>query len=156
MNEQTRIRLGIIAARFGKRSDAPVDSAQVWLAEYEALRAGVLRTAMSEIAEVLAGDGHRCEVVLDGDPEARSIDLVVAPWGAAEKERRIRFFARDDPRRGWQVVGHIWLLQSPSELTRFGHPSEVTTEVAEQILVDAIEQLFASAASSARRGEAHS
>lgn len=156
MNEQTRIRLGIIAARFGKRSDAPVDSAQAWLAEYEALRAGVLRTAMTEIGEVLAADGHRCQVVLDIDPEARSIDLVVAPWGAPEKERRVRFFARRDPHRGWQVVAHIWLLQSPSELTRFERPGEVTAEVAEQILVDAIEQLFASAASRARREEAHS
>ncbi len=156
MNEHTKIRLGIIAARFGKRSDAPVGSAQAWLAEYEALRTGVLRTAMSEIGSVLEGDGHRCEVVLDVDPAARTIDLVVTPWGDVEKERRIRFFARTDPHRGFQVVAHIWLFQSPSELTRFERPSEVTAEVAEQLLVDAIEQIFASAASRARREEAHS
>ncbi len=153
MNEQTRIRLGIIASRFGKLRETANDSPHAWLAAYEALRTGVLRTAMTEIGEALSREGHPCGVVVDVEPAFYSIDLVVVPWGAIEKERRVRFFARRDPQRGEQVVAHVWLQSTPAEMTRFEHPSEVTPEVAEQVLVDAIEQIFASAASQARREE---
>lgn len=151
MNERTKVRLDIIASRFGRRRDPSPDATQAWLDAYEALRRGVLRTAMSEIGEALSRDGHPAEVVLDVEPELRSIDLVIVPWGDGLEARRVRFFARQDAPRGPQIVAHVWLSQSPAEMMRFEHPREVTADVAEQILVDAIEQLFASAASRARR-----
>jgi len=146
MKEQTEIRLQIIAARFGRRGRPRDDSERTWLDAYEAVRAGVLRTAMTEIGEMLARDGHHCEVRLDAEPSARSIDFAVSPAGDGEAERLIRFFARNDERRGWQVVAEIrhWPAQSFAELTRFEQPSEITAEVAEHVLVDAIEQVFAS------------
>lgn len=151
MNEQTSIRLGIITSRFGKASGPPVDSVQAWLAAYEDLRSGVLRTAMTEIGDILSSAGHGCAVVIDAEPSACSIDLVVTPWGAADKQRRVRFFTHRDPHRGQQIVAHVWLQKTPAEMTRFERPEEVTPEVAEQVLVDALEQIFASAASQARR-----
>jgi len=146
MKEQTQIRLQIIAARFGRRGRPRDDSEQSWLDAYEVARAGVLTTAMTEIGDVLARDGHHYEVRLDAKPEVRSIDFAVTPAGDSEAERLIRFFARNDERRGWQVVAEIRLRpdQSFSELTRFEQPSEITAEVAEDLLVDAIEQVFAS------------
>ncbi|MFO0587748.1 MAG: hypothetical protein U0441_09425 [Polyangiaceae bacterium] len=151
MNERTKVRLDIIASRFGQRRDPSPDATQAWLDAYEERRTGVLRTAMIEIAEVLSRGGHRSDVVLDVEPELRSIDLVIAPWGAEEEARRVRFFVRRSEGRGHQIVAHVWLSQSPAEMTRFEHPGEVTADVAEQLLVDAIEQIFASAASRARR-----
>lgn len=152
MNEQTRIRLEIIAARFGLRCGAAAAGEAEWLARYDDARRGVLRTAMTEIGEVLVRDGHRYEVRLDAEPTARSIDFAITPAGAGQHERRVRFFARNDPRRGWQVVAELWLSETPSELLRFEQPAELTAEAVEHVLVDALEQLFAAAASIRPRG----
>lgn len=148
MKEQTRIRLQIIAARFGRRGAVRNEEEHAWLDAYERARGGVLTTAMTEIGEVLQQDGHHCEVRLDAEPAGRSIDFAVRPVGNGEGERLIRFFARNDERRGWQVKAEIRLgeAQGFSELTRFERPDEITAEVAEHLLVDAMEQVFASVA----------
>lgn len=155
MKEQTQIRLQIIAARFGRRGVARNEPEEAWFTAYELARRGVLETAMTEIGEVLNGDGHHCEVRLDAEPEARTIDFAIRPAGDAEQERMIRFFARNDERRGWQVKAEIRLGQdqSFSELTRFERPDEINTEVAEHLLMDAIEQVFASVTVRRLRGE---
>ena len=147
MNEQTRIRLGIIASRYNRRVGVRADTEQDWLADFDTLCAGVLRTAMTEIGNVLACEGHSCEVRLGTDPEVRGIDWVIEPRGLPEARRMIRLFARKDERKGWEVLAEIWFSGTPCELTRFGHPKEVTAEVAEHLFVDAVEQVLASAAS---------
>lgn len=146
MNDQTKIRLQLVMDRFGKKLAAQQTGESEWVAAYQEACAKVLRPAMKDIGEMLARAGHPCEVRLDAEPDLRSIDLVVKPGGPAMEERWVRFFAHEDEQRGWQVIAEVWLSGSPPELTRFEHPRELTPEVVEQVLVDGIEQIFASAA----------
>ncbi|MFS8065167.1 MAG: hypothetical protein ACMG6S_02225, partial [Byssovorax sp.] len=74
-----------------------------------------------------------------------SIELHLVITGARRGSKNlIRFFASKDVERGPEIIAEVEMVRSPMELTRFQEIDALTPEVAEQLLLDAIEQVFAS------------
>lgn len=148
MNEQTRIRLGLVTKRYERRLWQASESDAGWLSAFHVVCREVVRTAMAEIGAELIRTGHSCHIAtgeVDGMP---SLDWTLEPRGAPDGRRMVRVFARRDEHKGWEVLAEVWLSGTPCELTRFGSPSDLTAEVVEKLLVDAVEQVFAAASSS--------
>jgi Pentapeptide repeats (8 copies) len=176
MNEQNRLRLDRITKRHAIRraqGSSEADDAASFFAAFARMRDEVLRPAMEDVARQLAAAGHEAEVANAGDgaPVSTGPPLSIrapnpgpasrAPPGVAlfvripdrgDSRDTIRFRAYDDPARGWQTIAEVELTGSPMELTRFDADEPVTRDIIEQLLVDAVEQLFASTPSRARRG----
>jgi hypothetical protein len=147
MHEQNRLRIDRITARHAKhhargQGDAEGDAA--FLAGFLRARAEVLRPVMAEVGAQLECAGYGFEI-REGDAEGTpSIDLHVRIPRRESSKDVIRFFAHRDAALGWQVIGEIELKRSPVELVRFEATEPVTRDRAEQLIVDAVEQMFAS------------
>ena len=152
MKEQTQIRLATITARHAKRlAESGVDASaaaareRAFFTEFDRLRAEILRPAMVEIGAQLedAGHGYRIdERVESGRP---LIELHLLILGAHRGSKNlIRLFAWRDSEGRPEIVAEVEMVRSPMELTRYQEIEALTREVAEQMLVEAIEQVFAS------------
>lgn len=149
MNEQTRIRLGLATKRYEQRLSQMSETDAGWLSAFERVCREIVRTAMAEIGAELVRAGHSCQIDvgdLDGRP---SLDWTVAPRAVPTGRRMVRVFPRHDEQKGWEVLAEIWLSGTPCELRRFASPAELTAEVAENLLVEAVEQILAAAGSGA-------
>lgn len=148
MKDHNALRLQRIAARFEAHRDLRSDAEasrdlRAFLSSFEGAIADVIRPAMTEIAEELRAAGH----ILRFERTERSA-LPCAEFhfdirdGKAQWRNAIVFFVAPRGSGGWEVIAELE-LQTPSELTRFASPGEITPEVVEQMLVDAVEQMFA-------------
>ena len=155
MNDQNRLRLGRIAARHASRPapkpTAPEpppeeedERAAVFLAAFARVRDGVLRPTMAEVGLQLKAAGYPFRIDPGGDERSPSIDFHVILADRRDSKDTIRFLARKDAAQGWQVIGELELKGSPVELTRFETTDEITHDVVQQLVVDAVEQMFAS------------
>jgi hypothetical protein len=147
VHEQNMLRLDRITARHAKhhakgQGDAESDAA--FLADFVRARAEVLRPVMAEVGAQLERAGYGFEIAEGNAEGTPSIDLHVRIPGRGSSKDVIRFFAHRDTARGWQVIGEIELKRSPVELVRFEASEPVTRDRAEQLMVDAVEQMFAS------------
>lgn len=161
MNDQNRLRLDRMAARLAKHGaeaghepaierDPETDPETAYLAAFTQVRDDVLRPVMGEVGEQLERAGYSFRISPGGEEGSPSVDFhIVLPERAGSKDT-IRFFARKDPARGWQVIAELELKGSPFELTRFENTDEITHDVAEQLIVDAVEQMFASTPAASR------
>jgi hypothetical protein len=153
MHEQNRLRLDRIAARLAKHAaQAPSDplparetqTDAAFLAAFSQVRDAVLRPLMGEVGLQLKEAGYSFRISAGNEEGSPSVDLhIMLPERSASKDT-IRFLARKDAVRGWQVIAELELKRSPFELTRFEKTEEITHDVAEQLVVDAVEQMFAS------------
>lgn len=152
MNEQTRMRLAIIEARYGKRVAAARAStldaeqrANRFDEEFRRVRADVLAPIFEEIGAALTAAGHGHRVAIDAGDDQPSIELHVllgeAPSGSTGGVIRI-FTATRSP-RGREIIAEVELKRTLVELTRFQEASAMTPEVVEQMVADAVEQVFA-------------
>lgn len=155
MKERNRLRLGRITARHAKRAAEEADAVHIepqkpddkdaaYLAGFELVRDEVLRPIMAEVGIQLKAEGYLFRILTGGDATSPSIELHVIIAGRRDSKDTIRFFARKDVERGWQVIGEIELKRSPFELARFETTEEMTHDVVEQLIVDAVEQMFSS------------
>ena len=152
MNEQTKIRLSIITSRHAKRlAEAGIDAAALASRElafrqgFERARAEVLRPAMIEIGGQLERAGHGYRVAEEAEGARPFLELHLVIIGARRGSKNlIRFFFSKDGERGPEIIAEVEMVRSPMELTRFQEIEALTPEVAEQLLLDAIEQIFAS------------
>lgn len=155
MNEHNRLRLSRITARYDARRRTEEtertarDEESSFLAAFDAVGTAVMRPLMEEISAELRRAGHGGRAEIAGPEERSRIDWYVSIAGRSTLTNRIRFFAQRDAEKGWQVIAEIEITHAPMELARFGAPGEITRDVAEQLLVDAVEQLFAYAGSNA-------
>jgi len=155
VNEQNRLRLERIATRYGARTaqaesepraeaqDGDEDDA-AFLAAFERVRNDVLRPVMAEVGMQLKRAGYLFRIIHGGDRLSPSIDLQVLLANRGDSKDTIRFFARKDVERGWQVIGEVELKRSPIELTRFEDIAQIAHDVVEHLVIDAVEQMFAS------------
>ena len=155
MNDQNRLRIERIAAQHASRAtpkptapEAPEgedERAAAFLAAFARVRDEVLRPAMAEVGLQLKKVGYAFRISPGGDERSPSIDfhVILADRGASKDT--VRFSARKDAVQGWLVIGELELTGSPVELTRFETTKEITHDVAEQLVVDAVEQMFAPA-----------
>jgi hypothetical protein len=138
-----------IAARYVKqtaegRKDAETETETAFLAKFRRVRDDVLRPVMAEVGAQLKAAGFDFQVSPGGNEGAPGVDFHVLIPGRGDSKDTIRFFARKDRDRGWQVLGELELKRSPVELKRFEECGELGHDVAEQLVVDAVEQMFAS------------
>lgn len=153
MNEQNRLRLERIATRHSKQeaqkssepqAETPNDGDEAFLAAFGRARDEVLRPVMAEVGLQLKAAGYLFRIIAGGDAMSPSVELHVIIADRGDSKDTIRFLARKDAERGWQVIGELELKRSPIELTRFEAIEPMTHDVVEQLVVDAVEQMFAS------------
>ena len=146
MKEQNLGRLARMLDRFSTM-DQDVKKADLltFSAAFKMVTATVLVPLMEEIKEQLMIADHRASVVLwPSDSEPRVVNYCIDLTGRKTLTNRIRFFAQfDEPRAVWQVIAELQITRTATELARFSPPSEITRDVAEQLLVDAVEEIFA-------------
>jgi hypothetical protein len=153
MNEQNRERLSRMAKRHAARraqKAGDAESAATFLAQFLRARDDVLRPVMEDIGTQLRAQGYDFTITDGGARTAPRIDFHIVLQGRGDAKDTIRFFAHEDDARGWQVIAELELERSPSELARFDAGDPVTRDVAEQLIVDATEQMFASSLSASR------
>jgi len=151
MKEQTKIRMEMITSRFAKRLTEAGNAGELVAARkaefmrgFERVRAEVLRPAMEAIGAELIRAGHGYRIALGDAPEQISIELHLIITGAPRASAKvIRLFSLKGTEGRPEVVAEVEMERNPMELTRFLEIDEITTEVVEQMLVDAIEQVFA-------------
>jgi hypothetical protein len=151
MKDQTRIRLMTIEARYGKRLGAAPTEAELaadresrFVEAFRRVRAEILVPAMEEIGAQLTAAGHGHRVDLDAGERAPSIELHLLLRGARRDAGNvIRLFTRPDEGHGCEVIAEVQIHLVVTELTRFREVSAITSEVVEQMIVDAVEQVFA-------------
>jgi hypothetical protein len=154
MNEQNRQRLGRMTKRHTTRvaqGSGEAESDAAFLAEFGRIRDEVLQPVMHEVGAQLRADGYDFQVTSRGSETSPVIDFHIVIPGRSDSKDTIRFFARKDALRGWQIIAEIELKRSPMELARFDAGDPITRDVAEQLIVDATEQTFASALAAPRR-----
>ncbi len=154
MNEQNKERLGQLTKRLANRQaqgKGETEGDAAFLAEFGRIRDEVLHPVMEEVGAQLRAAGYDSKVVSRDAGASPAIDFHIAIPGRGDSKDTIRFFARKDSLRGWQVIAEIELKRSPMELARFDVDDPITRDIAEQLLVDATEQMFASALTSPRR-----
>ena len=153
MNEQNRMRLDRIAARHASRTvQRPSEpepkhdneDGAAFLTAFDRVRDEVLRPVMAEVGVQLRGAGYLFRIGTGGDARSPAIELYVMLPDRGDSKDTIRFFAHDDAERGWQVIAELELKRTPVELTRFESIDEIAHDVVEQLVVDAVEQMFAS------------
>lgn len=151
MKEQTRIRLATITERHARRLSEAGDAGGLaaarraeFLRGFERACAEVLRPAMEAIGAELTRAGHAYRVEQGATGERVSIELHLLITGAPRStDKVIRLFSSRGPEQRPEVVAEVEMERNPMELTRFLQIEEITPEVVEQMLVDAIEQVFA-------------
>jgi hypothetical protein len=151
MKEQTQLRLAAITARHARRlaeSGADATAAareRAFFDEFERVRAEILRPAMVEIGAQLeaAGHGYQIDERVDGGRPLIELHLLIVGARRGSKNL-IRLFAWRSSDGRPEIVAEVEMVRSPMELTRYQTIEALTREVAEQMLVEAIEQVFAS------------
>ncbi len=154
MNEQNRLRVQRIATRHASRTSegwSEADSDAAFLAEFGRARDEVLTPLMEDVGAELKAAGYDFRVSPGGAAASPSVDFRILIPGRGASKDTIRFFAHKDAVRGWQVIAEIEIERSAMELVRFEATEPITRDVAEQLVVDATEQLFASALAATRR-----
>lgn len=148
MKEHSKVRLSQITARYARRQGAVAEAEAAaaaearFLSEFVRVRAEVLRPILEEVVAQLAEAGHRCRIEEGSSEGAPHIELHVLLEGRAGLKNVIRFVVRQSEGRGTEVIAEIELRRSPVELARYQGLEALTREVVEQLLVDAVEQLF--------------
>jgi hypothetical protein len=155
MKEQTRIRLSIIEARYGRRAARAASEAELAADRrarfddaFRGVRDRVLAPALEEIGAEIATTGHRHRVEIDAGEHRPSVALHLllasAARGAPDSPASvIRLFTVHGTLHNSQIIAELEIRRTVTELTRFHEASAITTEVAEQMIVDAVEQIFA-------------
>lgn len=151
MNEQTRIRLAIIEAKYGKHGTRTLSKAELsaerasrFDEEFRRARAEVLAPVLEEIGAALTAAGHGHRVEIDAGEQRPSIELHLLLGDAPSASTGvIRLFSRTTETFGSEIIAEVQLKRTLVELTRFHQASALTREVVEQMVVDAVEQVFA-------------
>ena len=158
MNDQTRIRVALIETKYGKRgaragteAELTAERARRFDEDFKRARAEILAPTLGEIGAALteAGHGHRVEI--DAGEHRPSIELyLLLGDNASVSAGVIRLFSRTTEAYGSEIIAEVQLKRTLVELTRFHEASALTREVVEQMVVDAVEQVFAYHSSSER------
>jgi hypothetical protein len=151
VNERTRIRLQIIEAKYGKQGSRAASHAELaaererrFDEEFQRVRAEILAPVLEEIGAALTAAGHGHRVAIDAGEHRPSIELhlLLGDDGRASTGV-IRLFCRTGTQRRREIIAEVQLKRTCVELTRFQEASALTPDVVEQMVVDAVEQVFA-------------
>jgi hypothetical protein len=150
VQEHNRLRLQRITERWDRQRTAlghgdeerEAERRAAFLKDFRRVLGEVLRPTLEAMSAELRRAGHDDEVRVSEDPPRLEWRLAVR--GRTGSDDRIQIFTRQDPGRALEVIAELCLKRSPVEIGRYAWPGDITAEVAEQLLVTAVEQLFAS------------
>lgn len=145
MKEQNKNRLALIDARFGKRA-ALGGEMEGFEAAFQRVRDAVLLPVMDDVAAELLRLGHAPWIGLDdldheGDACRPCIALHLGIGGIREAPGFIAFGVS---RSGGAPDVLAWLVaaDTPFDLRRYARPEHIEKDHVEQLLIDAVEQIF--------------
>lgn len=145
MKEHNKNRLALIDARFGK-ARAAQSGAEGFEAAFLCARDAVLRPVMEDVAKELSGLGHAPRISLDeldheGEVCRPCVALHLGIRGRGEAPGSIAFGVSRS-RGAPDVLAWLVAKGAPFDLRRYAHPDQIDEGQVEQLLVDAIEQIF--------------
>jgi hypothetical protein len=144
MKEHLRLRFERLMARYEQRlCRAPVAQQSAFLSAFETLCANVIEPTMAEVATFLRAAGHSPAVSRDEQSGLPAIELVLGLRGARDARNAVGFRVIQRDNRPLEIQGYLAFRPSPFDLDRYSQASELTTEIVEQVLLDAVEQLLA-------------
>ena len=151
MKEHNSLRIQRILARFDAHTSGPevealraAERRAVFLAELDRVVAEVLRPALDDVGGELTRAGHGYDVVSTTTAKGlpRFELRVRLRRGKPRFENAIVFFAAPSRSGDLEIVAELE-LGNAIELGRFESPAAMTRDVLEQMLVDAVEHMFA-------------
>ena len=150
MKEHSRVGLANAAARFGARIRAADAAAEedfdAFCAAFKKVQDEIIVPAMREVGEEIAAQGgarFEIEVLPGPGHEAPRVTLRLFLTPRAPAGHRVTFaVVRRDPYKGPEVLAFLEASPPPMDIARY-RPSDLDTDTVEQILVDAVEQIYA-------------
>jgi hypothetical protein len=143
MNEQNRLRLERLTARYERRlREAAGPDEQAFLAAFAALSERLLRPQMEEVAAELRKAGHDSRVVTDEGPHRPGIELALGLRSGRIRRNVVGFGVLRWEGYPLQILAYLEVDPPPFDLERFAAAEEITADRVEQLLVDAVEHLL--------------
>jgi hypothetical protein len=144
MKEQNRNRIAIITGRYDKRiAERGRARNDDFDADFERARRDVIRPAMEDIAAELARVGHSPTITLDGCKEVPSIELRLGIHGADPAWPNVIAYCVVRRRGMPEVLAYLDVNRPVMDLIRYAHPKEIAADQVEQLVLDAVEHIFA-------------
>ncbi|WP_437989864.1 hypothetical protein [Sorangium sp. So ce145] len=145
MRDHSRHRLALITSRYAARQQEKLaGDRRAFDDAFRAVSGEVIRPVLEEIASELRSAGHVPRIALDEEPEAPSIALELGIRGASASPGADRIaFSVIQRREAPEVLAYLIVRPPPMDLLRFASPAEITAYQVEQLVIDAIEHIFA-------------
>lgn len=145
MRDHSRHRLALITNRYAARQkDKQGDDRRAYHDAFRAARDAVIRPVLDEIAAELVKAGHAPRVAIDEAHETPSIELVLGIAGVnAEAGADLVGFSVIERRDVPEILAYLIVRPPPMDIVRFASASELTPYQVEQLVVDALEHIFA-------------
>lgn len=145
MRDHSRNRLALITSRYAARQqERAAADRRAFDDAFRAVRGEVILPVLEEIAAELRSAGHAPRIAFDEAPETPSVELALGIQGAAGSPGADRVaFAVIERREVPEVLAYLVVEPPPMDLLRFASPAEITGYQVEQLVIDAIEHIFA-------------
>lgn len=145
MKEQNLHRLDLITGRLARRQEQKAQgSREEYERAFREVREAVIRPVLDEIAEALRARGHGTSVAVDEAAERPSVELVLGIAGAPATARGDRVsFVVIERRVGLEVLAYLTVKPPAMDIVRYARPEEITRDEVEQLVIDAVEHVFA-------------
>lgn len=146
MNEQNKHRIARITERYAARKGPPQNPDRAAFDEaFRAAQTAVIEPIFDEIAAELRAAGHAPELLIDAERELPSVTLRLGIHGVSHADPnndRIAFMviAR---RPALEILAYLVVRPPPMDLLRFASANELSRDKVEQLVVDAVEHIFA-------------
>ncbi|MBK8259514.1 MAG: hypothetical protein IPK82_43510 [Polyangiaceae bacterium] len=142
MNEQNRLRIERLAARYEERMrvKAPPDEEE-FLASFTNIRKTILRPALQEVANELKRAGHLPTLVESADLPNPFIELTLGLTKAPAARNAVGFAVIRWVGYPLQILAYLEVNPPRFDLTRFARPEDIRPDQVEQLLVDAVEHI---------------
>ena len=144
MKDHNRNRLATITGRYTARlRDKTELDRRAFDAAFLEVREAIIRPVLEEIAVELRSAGHGAVVECDTANETPSIALVLRIGSTPKVDSDRVVFAVIHRRSPIEVLAYFVVRPPAIDIRRFASPAEIAAEQIEQIVVDAVEHIFA-------------
>lgn len=143
MNEQNRLRIERLAARYAERLQSrAMPGEEEFLRAFAELRERVLRPPLEELASALRRAGHAPRLVVSDDALTPGIELELGLVQATATRNAVGFSVIRWVSYPLQILAYLEVNPPRFDLSRFARPEDVRPDQVEQIVVDAAEHVI--------------
>ncbi|AUX22700.1 hypothetical protein SOCEGT47_032060 [Sorangium cellulosum] len=145
MRDHSKNRLALITGRYAARQqEKAAGDRRAFDDAFRAVRGEVILPVLGEIAAELRSAGHAPRIALDEAPETPSVALALGIRGVtAAPGTDLIAFSVIQRREAPEILAYLVVKPPPMDLLRFASPADITAYQVEQLVVDAIEHIFA-------------